>query len=373
MPRFVSPGAMGGNALQDFLIQRELQNRQRMLDQLMQQRQAEESAMNQRSMNVREQDAALDRERFGAGQAELQRRIAQEEQDRAAEQAAQEAAGRKAQNQEGVRQMIADRLNMGPLDQGTAQQLSVMGWREGVPVPGIVDQALKPPAAPKRTVVHTTDAKGNPISKAVTEDELASGVPDYVKPEREAHGQRTPIWVVKDGKFIDLAGVAPPGSQPASTREQGRPVTSSDAGRLADFETSLNDLKTLSGTLTETANATGTGAAIGAAMPDWATDLIGWGVDAKKRQAVIDRVKQVIGKIMEGGVLRKEDEAKYAKILPTIKDTAAVAASKLAGLEQAISQRRSTFLENLGDAGYETSRFNKKPSAADLIKKYGGQ
>ena len=39
--------------------------------------------------------------------------------------------------------------------------------------------------------------------------------------------------------------------------------------------------------------------------------LTGWGTDAKKKQALIDRVKQVIGKTLEGGVLRKEDEVKY--------------------------------------------------------------
>ena len=51
--------------------------------------------------------------------------------------------------------------------------------------------------------------------------------------------------------------------------------------------------------------------------------------------AVIDRVKQVIGKALEGGVLRKEDEVKYEKILPTIYDSAALVRSKLDGLESA--------------------------------------
>lgn len=149
----------------------------------------------------------------------------------------------------------------------------------------------------------------------------------------------------------------------------GRPVTSGDAGRIADYDTSLDDLKALDTVLTETKGATGTGAAIGAALPAWVTDLTGAGTDAKKRQGVIDRVKQVIGKTLEGGVLRKEDELKYEKILPTIKDTAAVAASKIAGLEKAIRLRRETQVEALADAGYDTSRYAARaPHGAEVPK-----
>lgn len=143
----------------------------------------------------------------------------------------------------------------------------------------------------------------------------------------------------------------------ARNAKLGRPVTSGDANRIADFDTSLSDIGVLRATLAETKGATGTGAAIGASMPAAVTDMLGWGADAKKRQGVIDRVKQVIGKALEGGVLRKEDEYKYEKILPNIKDTPVVAAEKLMGLEAALSQRRSTLLESLADAGYETSRF----------------
>ena len=81
------------------------------------------------------------------------------------------------------------------------------------------------------------------------------------------------------------------------------------------------------------------------------------GADAKGRQAVIDRVKQVIGKALEGGVLRKEDEYKYTKILPTIQDTPQVAKVKLDGLRDALTLRRERLLEGLDDAGYNVSEF----------------
>ena len=110
-----------------------------------------------------------------------------------------------------------------------------------------------------------------------------------------------------------------------------------------------------------TAGATGLKAKVGASVWNWVTDLTGWGSDAKKKQALIDRVKQVIGKTLEDGVLRKEDEIKYEKILPTIGDPNDLVISKLKGLDTAIAQRRSTHLDALADAGYDVSRFLARP------------
>lgn len=146
------------------------------------------------------------------------------------------------------------------------------------------------------------------------------------------------------------------GLAPASSREQGRAVTSGDAGRVSELTTSLDDVAVLRQTISGN-GATGTAAAVGAALPNAITNATGWGVEAKQKQATIDRVKQVIGKALEGGVLRKEDEYKYEKILPTISDPPAVVETKLAGLERAIALRRTRTLESLADAGYDTGRF----------------
>lgn len=201
---------------------------------------------------------------------------------------------------------------------------------------------------------------GRPQTERLTEAQAntarrrAAQATRFVEPKQGA--QQGWQWVMRNGTQ-EYVNQTQPGDVPASRAGGGRNVTSGDAGRMADFDTSLSDLSVLDTTLTTTAGATGTSAQIGAAMPAWATDLFGWGVDAKKRQGVIDRVKQVIGKTLEGGVLRKEDEIKYEKILPTIKDTADVAKSKLAGLKTAIAQRRETFLSNLEDAGFDVSKF----------------
>lgn len=145
----------------------------------------------------------------------------------------------------------------------------------------------------------------------------------------------------------------------ARNAKLGRPVTSGDADKLAELTTSLDDLAVLRGTVS-TSGATGTYAKVGASVPNWVTEWTGFGADAKSKQGVIDRVKQVIGKALEGGVLRKEDEYKYEKILPTISDVANVVETKLAGLEQAISLRRDRQMEALADAGYDVSRFSTR-------------
>ncbi len=146
----------------------------------------------------------------------------------------------------------------------------------------------------------------------------------------------------------------------AAQRNNGpalRVVTSSDANRLSDFDTSLDDIDVLSTVIGET----GTLAGIGAALPNVVTDLTGLGAKDKARNAVIARVKQVIGKALEGGVLRKEDEYKYQYILPTITDAETVARSKLDGLEAAIRLRKTTLLDSLEDAGYDVQKFRQRP------------
>lgn len=159
-----------------------------------------------------------------------------------------------------------------------------------------------------------------------------------------------------DGRPVLVRRSQAEGKTPASNREQGRAVTSGDAGRISDLDTSLNDLDVLEKTL----GTTGAGSKVGAILPNVVTEVTGWGADSKARQGTIDRVKQVIGKALEGGVLRKEDEIKYEKILPTIGDPPSVAKAKLQGLKQALVLRRQTTLDALADAGYETSKFNER-------------
>lgn len=184
------------------------------------------------------------------------------------------------------------------------------------------------------------------------------------KPE----GSGSTFWVIRNGKPIRVTDATyREGDLPASTREQGRPVTSGDANRVADLNTSLDDVEVLTEVLGGVSGSTGTSAKVGAILPNWVTELTGRGVSAKQKQATIDRVKQVIGKALEGGVLRKEDEKKYEKILPTIYDPPPVVTTKLAGLKTALTQRRQTLLDALSDAGYDTADYVERQSGSGRV------
>lgn len=228
------------------------------------------------------------------------------------------------------------------------------------PQGGTIASNPKPAPQPKLHPVTVPGPDGRPVSKLFTEEQLQSGVQVYQAPEK-ANAEPLVAIMGPDGNPVLVPRSQAVGKRPASNREQGRAVTSGDAGRIADLDTSLDDLGVLSNALAAN-GSTGTMAKIGAAVPNWVTEYTGWGSDPKKKQALIDRVKQVIGKALEGGVLRKEDEIKYEKILPTIGDPNEQVVSKLQGLSTAIKLRRTRTIEALADAGYDTSKFGEYTS-----------
>jgi hypothetical protein len=245
--------------------------------------------------------------------------------------------------------------------------------------------------APDGSEIARGPARPEPAAPNVTETQLAmmaeQGNPQAaaalqrLRSLRAPQADREPLIAVMgdDGQPVMLPRSQAVGRRPASNREQGRPVTSGDAGRIAELDTSLDDVEVLRSAVTGN-NATGTAALIGTKVPNWVTEITGWGADAKSKNAVIARVKQVIGKALEGGVLRKEDEHKYKDILPTVGDVPSVVTDKINGLGKAIELRRQRELDAREDAGYDVSKFRERkrstPQADDpvdaLIKKYGG-
>lgn len=87
--------------------------------------------------------------------------------------------------------------------------------------------------------------------------------------------------------------------------------------------------------------------------------------------------KQLIAKMIEGGVLRAEDEPKYDAIMPNISDTPGVARSKAMSLEAMLKKDMANYMDVYGRAGYNVSGFADqtakfKQDAADLTKATGG-
>ncbi len=226
--------------------------------------------------------------------------------------------------------------------------------------------ALQQPKPVKLTRVTTTGPKGEPVSKGFTDEELAGGVPEYREPDKPPTPKDDRQWLLRDGKPVYSNPMA--GDTPYDrTRTGERPVLSSDANNIADIDNSLSLLDGLKDAI----GKTGASSQMGAIAPNFVTELTGLGEDAKQRQALIDSAKQIIGKALEGGVLRKEDEAKYARILPTIGDPPAVAQQKIDGLKQALVQKREVTLEALGAAGYGVGRFRSQGSVPKPAVSHG--
>jgi hypothetical protein len=133
------------------------------------------------------------------------------------------------------------------------------------------------------------------------------------------------------------------------TADTSKGLNSTASGVIADTTTGLNSLAALSDKIAEN----------GANNP-----IVGqlrsknpFDTTAQNLQADISTARQIVGKALEGGVLRKEDEVKYAKILPTVGDTDQVAQYKIQQLIGLISGRLSEYKSNLsgGSGGTDLS------------------
>lgn len=89
---------------------------------------------------------------------------------------------------------------------------------------------------------------------------------------------------------------------------------------------------------------------------------------ARQVQSEIDRVRQQVGKTLEGGVLRKEDEEKYKKILATLADTPETALYKIDSLISSLERDIELYKTLQRDTGRFVPGTSSKPE--DLRSKY---
>jgi len=83
-----------------------------------------------------------------------------------------------------------------------------------------------------------------------------------------------------------------------------------------------------------------------------------------KSQTIRAKLKteaQAIGKYLEGGVLRKEDEKKYEEMLPKLSDTPELARNKAALVAQKIKEKFENDYKNLKASKYDVRAFEQNP------------
>jgi hypothetical protein len=115
----------------------------------------------------------------------------------------------------------------------------------------------------------------------------------------------------------------------------GKPLPAAAVKQISESKTALDSLKDLRETLKKNEQYIGPVAGLSALNPY---------SEARKAQASIDLVRQRVGKALEGGVLRKEDEEKYKKILATLRDTPETAVYKVDALIHSIETDVQNFV-----------------------------
>lgn len=133
-------------------------------------------------------------------------------------------------------------------------------------------------------------------------------------------------------------------------------MSQADITKITDYQAGISALDELRGIVVENSEYIGP-------ISGWQA-LNPWS-EAKKVQANIDKVKQTVGKALEGGVLRKEDEEKYKKILSTITDTPSTATYKLDSLKSSLERDLANYISTIQNAGRYVSG-QEQPSALDL-------
>lgn len=134
-------------------------------------------------------------------------------------------------------------------------------------------------------------------------------------------------------------------------QSSGRPLTASQAQLISEGNQLPQILEPLYGILQNQSNLFGPIKGSFQAQNPFAHET-------QKVEDDLSRAAQVVGKYMEGGVLRLEDEKKYKKMLPTLSDTPDVAKNKLDGVMAMLKQKQQQYLDDFSSAGFNTSGFS---------------
>jgi hypothetical protein len=99
--------------------------------------------------------------------------------------------------------------------------------------------------------------------------------------------------------------------------------------------------------------------------------LFGMESEAAPLDMLIQSLRQDIGKMKEGGVLRLEDEKKYSKMLPSLRTNPETAINNLMLIRKELAEKVRSHYSGLKSAKYDVSGFNVTNEAVAPKKKSG--
>ncbi len=147
----------------------------------------------------------------------------------------------------------------------------------------------------------------------------------------------------------------------ATAKAGGKPLPSNRVIELADQQSALKQMDTMYPEALAFAKKAGSAGPLYNRL----SAMNPWNSEAQGIKQYIAATKQIIGKSLEGGVLRKEDEAKYEKIIPNIGDTPETLELKNNQLRALISNRRTEQMKELKQAGYNVGDFEESVAAPE--------
>lgn len=173
------------------------------------------------------------------------------------------------------------------------------------------------------------------------------------------------LFADKDKKKVEVVKAGTP-SPPKPKNE--RIIPAGAAGELADMSSSIGLLNEFRDRISKIKNKLYFTPVVGAAAV-LADDKLGK-PEAKQYSSAITLLKQVIGKGLEGGVLRREDTEKYNQILLAPGATKAQIEAVTTDIENAIKNKRKDKLISYDSAGYDVSGYDlsEKPTTTTTTK-----
>lgn len=158
---------------------------------------------------------------------------------------------------------------------------------------------------------------------------------------------------------LDIAKAAQ-AADDATGAGPGKRLSPTQVFRLADFDSSLMQVEEMVNGLENPETPTGPMAKLRGLNP--------LDVEAQGAKQLVAATKQLVGKALEGGVLRKEDEAKYAKILPKESDTLPVIRRKAMQIKTMLENSYKAHIGALERSGYNVSGYRSEGSYLNPVK-----
>jgi uncharacterized protein YcbK (DUF882 family) len=147
--------------------------------------------------------------------------------------------------------------------------------------------------------------------------------------------------------------------------ERGQRLPATQAVLLADGNNIPAVLDKLETTLQSNQN-------IGGPIAGRISSLNPYDTETQNVQSEVNAAKQFVAKFLEGGVLRKEDEEKYDRILPTMTDTPEVRMAKLNNLRRLTRDKQNEYINSFNKSGYDVSEYMNQTEASAIQKAMSG-